>query len=336
MKVPTISATVLALTSSASASPTDWTGTYPDSFYGGDYKVCVTLQGGVYYGQALFSQVGYMRGTIDPTTNDWTGNWYKAGIESRRGTFAFSLSSGTMTGTFTESNGAQETVTSARSSSTEPSPLECFRADPAILDGTESFSFAGDWIVGSVDRYVYVDSNNILSGSYDYGEDKAIPGWYYGSVRESGQVAQLQWYDPGVYEGMYLFAAKNATSQYIIWWGFDWISNFDISKKNQGHWADDGFGTRIDRKSSDMTDYNLANKHHCYHLVTSSFEEGCVQTSSSSEDDDDQLTTVEALAGATLAFSLIGMVAGLVACGKVMIGGGKAPMAGAAASDSKL
>jgi hypothetical protein len=319
------------------ASPTDWTGTYPDSLYGGNYAVCVTLQGGVYYGQALFSEVGYMRGTIDPSNNEWTGNWYMAGIESRRGTFVFSLSSNTMTGTFTEPNGAQETVTSTRSSSTEPSPLQCFRADPEFLDGTGSFSFAGDWLVGSVDRYVYVDSNNILTGSYDYGENRDIPGWYYGSVRENGQVAQLQWYDPGVYEGMYLFAAKNATSQYIIWWGFDWISDFDYSQKNQGNWDVNGFGTRIDYKKSDVTDFNLANKHYCYQLITSSFEEGCLERSSTSfneEDDDDELNTIQTLTEATLAFSLVGMLAGLVTCGKVMMGRGNAPMAGA--SDSKL
>jgi hypothetical protein len=315
--------------------PSDWTGTYPDSLFGGDFKVCVTLYNGVYYGQALFSQVGYMRGTINVSTNVWTGNWYMAGVEGRRGTFSFSLAADTMTGTFTESNGAQETIISARSSSTEPSSLECFRADPEYLDFSTSFSFSGDWWVGSVDRYVFVDSSNVLTGSYDYGQNLDVPGWYYGNVRENGHVAQLQWYEEGNFEGMYLFAAKNATSQYILWWGFDWVSDFSYSQKNDGHWATNGFGTRIDYKKSDVTDYSLANTHYCYHLISTTFEEECAQQTSDVGNKDEDDDTVLELVGATLAFVLIGMTATLIVCGKMM-SGKKPPMANAAASDSNL
>lgn len=326
--------------------PNDWTGTYPDSLFGGEFKVCVTLHSGVYYGQALFSQVGYMRGTIDPSTNDWTGNWYMAGIEGRRGAFSFSLSAGAMTGTFTESNGAQETVTSTRSSSTEPSPLECFRADPEYLDTTSSFSYAGNWWVGWVDRNVFVDSNNLLTGSYDYGDNFDVPGWYYGYVHENGQVAQLQWYEEANFEGIYLFAAKNATSQYILWWGFDRISDFNYAKKNMDHWNTNGFGTRVDYKKSDVTDYSLANAHYCYQLITPTFEEECLQRASSDMNNNNTISYIsngeadddEALidmVGATLALVLIGMIASLVVCG-LSLKKQNGPMAGATASDSKL
>jgi hypothetical protein len=317
------------------AHPMDWTGTYPDSLFGGEFKVCVTLQGGIFYGQALFSQVGYMRGTIDSSTNEWTGNWYMAGVEGRRGMFSFSLASDIMTGTFTESNGAQETLTSARSSTIEPSSLECFRTDPEYLELTRSFSFSGDWWVGSVDRYVFVDSNNILTGSYDYGQNLDVPGWYYGNVRENGHVAQLQWYEEANFEGMYLFVAKNATSQYILWWGFDWIADFNYSKKNEGHWAATGFGTRIDYKKSDITDYALANTHYCYHLITTTFEEECLQRTSdvSSENEDDD--TLLELVGATFTLVLIGVIASLIVCAK-LVTGRKSPMASESASDSKL
>ena len=157
-------------------------GSYPDNFYGGEYKICVTEHNGVYYGQALHSKVGYMRGTIDSGTNVWTGNYFLAGIEGRRGTFSFSLSTDTFTGTFTENSGAVETVTGTRTSSTEPTDLECFRAEPELLDGSESFSFGGYWI-DKADRFIYVDANDVITGSFNYGEGLSIPGWCHGKKK---------------------------------------------------------------------------------------------------------------------------------------------------------
>ena len=149
---------------------------------GGKYHLCVTLVDGTYYGQGLFSKVGYMRGVIDATTDVWTGNWYMSGIESRRGTFSYTLPTTTSySGTRTETNGEMETLTGNKFATGSPTDLECFKAEPQILSGTESFTFAGDWLVGNVDRYVNVDANNLLTGSYDYGEGMNIPGWYYGT-----------------------------------------------------------------------------------------------------------------------------------------------------------
>ena len=115
-------------------------------------------------------------------------------------------------------------------------------------------------------------------------------------------------------------------------WGFDWISEFDYSREGQDHWADTGSGTRIDFKGGNQMDYDLANQNRCYQLITESFESECLETTSA---DDDDIKAVETLLITTLTFSLIGMVAGLVACGKSLLSGGSStPMS--ENSDAKL
>lgn len=78
------------------------------------------------------------------STNQWTGNYYLSGLEARRGAFSLGLSSGVMTGTFTESNGAVEAISETQSSTTEPTDLECFKVDTELLDGSKEFTFSGD------------------------------------------------------------------------------------------------------------------------------------------------------------------------------------------------
>ena len=63
---------VLCLRPVSAATPSTWEGSYPDPVYGGTINVCVTDVNCVYYGQALFSNVGYMRGTIDASSLQWT------------------------------------------------------------------------------------------------------------------------------------------------------------------------------------------------------------------------------------------------------------------------
>jgi hypothetical protein len=286
----------------------------------------------------LFRQVGFMRGTIDSGTDQWTGNYYLSGLEARRGTFSLGISSGVMSGTFTESNGAVETISETQSSTTEPTDLECFKVDTELLDGSGEFTFGGDWL-DNVERFVHVDETDRLTGSYDYGENQAIPGWYYGRVSEGGQVAQLNWYDPGDLEGIYIFGAKNSTAQYIIWWGFDWISDFDYTSKNVNFWGDDGFGTRIDLKINNIVDYSEANRNRCYMLNSESSEASCMEQDSAYsefntlQDDNDELMT---LVTVVLAFTVVTTVAAVIACAKSLTGGGSAPMAGSEKSEAKL
>ena len=71
----------------------DWVGSYNDPIYGGYIRVCVSDVNSVFYGQGVFSELGYMRGTIDPSTLSWTGNFWTAGIEEKHGSFNLTLAS---------------------------------------------------------------------------------------------------------------------------------------------------------------------------------------------------------------------------------------------------
>ena len=69
---------------------TEWNGVYTDSIYGADIYVCVSEVDGVYNGQATFSLVGNMRGTID-VNNMFTGEYWTKGWEDLQGTFSLTL-----------------------------------------------------------------------------------------------------------------------------------------------------------------------------------------------------------------------------------------------------
>jgi len=83
---------------------TDWNGVYTDPVYGGNIYVCVSEVNGVYYGQATFSLIGYMRGTID-VNNVFTGEYWPQGWEGLQGTFSLTLTGAAYTGTFSQKPG---------------------------------------------------------------------------------------------------------------------------------------------------------------------------------------------------------------------------------------
>ena len=112
--------------------------------------------------------------------------------------------------------------------------------------------------------------------------------------------------------------------------GADWISDYSFAAMGTGHWADTGFGTRVDLKVSEVDDYNLANKNRCYQLITASFEESCVEQLA---DGDDDAAAALTLMYPTLVFAAIGMIAALVSCAGGLMGKTGAPMAGS--SDAK-
>lgn len=82
---------VCAVHSSASS---DWSGEYQDTTFGGSLFVCISYvtesdTTTTIIGQGVFSQFGYMRGEV--MGNQWVGEFFMAGLESRHGTFNFTL-----------------------------------------------------------------------------------------------------------------------------------------------------------------------------------------------------------------------------------------------------
>lgn len=152
----------------------NWEGTYVDSIYGGNINVCVTLiDSGAYIGQALFSQVGYMRGPIDPNNLQWTGDFFTAGQEAKQGSFALNLNSldSSIDGWFMEKAGLgiNYTFSSTQLSSLTPSNLECFRTDASYLSSVPpAYTYSGLYNVGyDCENYYDADADEVY-GSYTY------------------------------------------------------------------------------------------------------------------------------------------------------------------------
>lgn len=106
MYLSLLAVVIVALLGSHSslALQTEWNGVYTDPIYGGSIYVCVSEVDNVFYGQATFSLIGYMRGTID-VNNVFTGHYWTQGWEGLQGTFSLTLTGTSYTGTFTQSPG---------------------------------------------------------------------------------------------------------------------------------------------------------------------------------------------------------------------------------------
>ncbi|RYG63319.1 hypothetical protein EON64_16170 [archaeon] len=134
----------------AGAAPTDWVGTYTEPTYGGNLVVCVsTITSGsdqTYYGQALLSSVGYLRGTI--AGNVWTGQYVLAGVEAIKGDFTLVLdtsgATATYSGNYTQAGSSiVYSAAGSQTSSSTPSDLDCFRVDDSLLTDTSTYDFTG-------------------------------------------------------------------------------------------------------------------------------------------------------------------------------------------------
>lgn len=141
----------------------EWTGTYNDPIYGGFINVCVSSVDGIFFGQALFSEIGYMRGTIDGALL-WTGNFWSAGYEIKRGTFSLQLTLGaptTFSGTFYEMPGINYDISSTQLSSVEPTNEACFKTDDSLLsvNNPPFFNLNGSWS-GTTFQYSFVNPIN--------------------------------------------------------------------------------------------------------------------------------------------------------------------------------
>lgn len=329
---------VLSLAASAHAAPMDWNGIWSDEVFGGKLQVCVSLVNSVYYAQGTNSELGYMRGTID-ASDVWTGNFYLQGLESRRGTFSLTLSqaaSNTFAGVWTEKPSVLETFTSTgvQESTVEPPNFKCFKADDSYLTTTDAHSFSGYYTNSGGTEWWIQDhqDTHVASYIYDWGDAAGTIGLGHcvGTNHEKGQVMAHNWYEQGSWQGIEMLVAKNATSFYLSWWFVARTADWTYCDPD----TDDGcYHAQKFIYNKQSSENQAADDNFCSNFDTTYDEDLCVQRTTVCDGDDDDVSTVKTLMYPVLAFSAIGMVAALVACGAGFMGGSKAPMAG---SEAKL
>lgn len=301
----------------ARAAQTDWVGTYADPTYGGNLAVCVSLVNGVYYGQALISSVGYLRGTID-ASNVWTGQYFLAGNAAIRGNFTLTLNGAATaySGTYQQA-GSSDVVYSvtnaAKSSSSTPTDLECFQVDDSMLTTTTTYDLTGALTYDYYVTYWYMSvSDTTLTSSYVYvyQDGTQSPGTSYGTSFLNGQLVLDNWYESADATGIEITLAKNSTHTYNLWWYLPSISNFDYSQQSV-----DDFGIHVLAKvttvsQAEIIEESTANV--CYALWTESAEQSCLATGGDDDDDDDLNSNLLATAVAFSVVTFVSVVAVLI------------------------
>lgn len=307
---------IVALLGVIYADQTNWVGTYSDPTYGGLLNVCVTNVGGVYYGQALMSDVGYLRGTIS-SANVWTGNYYLSGLAGQRGTFSLTLSTdfSTYSGTYFQAGSdISYTVSSAaRTSSLTPTDIQCFKADPSMLTATTNVNMTAAYDACEPGGSCYTiyfgtndDSTSTTSYIYNYPDGTPSPGCSEGAMFMNGQIVTNDWYETGPDNGIELMVAKNATYFYVVWWFFPSMADFDYSLQNIDYFG--SYSMPKDNTISTATANSLAYENVCYALWTTDAETSCLDTSTSNDDNDDGGNFSDAdhsLLAVTTAFSVM-------------------------------
>lgn len=320
----------------ALAAPGQWNGFFSDPMYGGNISVCVTqTPGSVYYAQAVISNLGYMRGTINSNTNTWAGQFWLSGFEAKNGDFSLTLAGNgnSYSGTFTEKPGSKLIVTTSGdrvASDSTPSDTDCFKTDSSFLTTSTYTDYTGTYYEPG-DNYPWSESTNsetaMYTGSYEYpySDGSIIPGVDFGPIFLNGQVATFNWYEPGSDEGIGIQVAKNATSFYSLWWFFSRVSDFDYTLKDEDFYGQD-FSIR-DNSVSTADSETKAVSNMCYMLSTDSAEESCLESysddnsggsnsggSSSSNNNDDEADQTLSMATAAFVFAfftfllLVGMI----------------------------
>lgn len=304
----------VALLGYVMSSPADWEGTFNDPVYGGNFKVCVTYSSefDTYYAQGKFSDVGYIRGTVD-AFDQWTGEYWMAGREGKHGSFNFSLTDPgggnplEYSGYFNEMPGYMYSFSGEKSSSSTPSDLECFRSDLSLLTSSSRFDFTGLWTVNGATRYMYATSQYLIS-SYFYAPPSDFHGFQAGPLYSNGQVHSSNWYEDGDWQGLYLFVAKNDNTLYSLWWEYDALADFDYSMRMNTAY----FGQSVSvRDESIMVSYEDSNVHACYMLSGDKEEKECAEEYDERLDEEDEEGGSQvgmAAAGATLAFAVANVV----------------------------
>lgn len=285
----------------AFASQQDWEGCWPDQIWGGKIHVCVSTVGAVYYGQATFSKIGYMRGIID-SDDVWTGNFYLQGLSAPRGTFSLALSTGStnaFNGTWTLS-GYQQTFTTSdiqQESATTPDDSMCFRADDDLLTSSEEYYLSGRYLHNSNNVYTFYANSQYRYCSYYYEWNTGFEyGYIQGPTFENGQVGPNQWYESGSTQGIEMFVAKNETAVYYMWWTAESVAAWDGPDGTQ-----DNSMSMIFRTSSPNTDYN---DYMCYAFESAFQENQCFGAPTADNDDVIKSNTITSVSG-IMAFGTI-------------------------------
>lgn len=140
-----------------------WSGKFEDTTFGGSLFVCVsevteadTTVSTI--GQGMLSKFGYLRGQI--RGDEWTGNYYLAGIEARHGTFSLSLAGDGLSysGLFSESVGYSYAMGGNKLSTVVPKDTDCFKTDASLLTQSARltlYSYTSNAIATNIARYVY-------------------------------------------------------------------------------------------------------------------------------------------------------------------------------------
>eukprot|EP01031_Cornospumella_fuschlensis_P026287 gene26287-31754_t len=299
------------------AAPADWVGTYTEPIYGGNLAVCVstitdsTSGTTTYYGQAVMSSVGYLRGTI--AGNVWTGQYVLAGAEAINGDFVLVLdpTTSTYSGNYTQAGSSiVATATGTQTSASTPSDLECFKVDDDLLTQTTFFDMTGVYGVASTPNYMYSsDGYCQVSYTYYYSDGTPSPGTGYGPTFWNGQVYVFNWYETGSDEGIEIEVAKNSTTNYYVWWFIPSMSSFDYSSGSTP-------GNTATNYRNKLSGYSYADavtgssEYMCYALWTTSAESSCIGATSDDDDDDDDGDGINShLVGTAAAFSVLTFVA---------------------------
>ncbi len=248
-----------------------WNGKYTDPMYGGYFYICTSYVGGVTYGQGVFSELGYMRGTID-SHNNFVGNFWTGG-EVKQGTFNLTLNNNGFTGSFVELPTIEIPITSSLLSSKTPTNLECFKADDSMLNpSVDKFDITGNW---QTEYFFYQHSDDRVQASYDYFYQNGIvtQGFFDMKAFNNGQFFGGTWSENGGYRGNQVFSVLNSTHIYNTWWFIDRLTDFNYTAMVDDpnlHLTE--ILHRTESKLDMVTESNINN---CNILLTESDEASC-------------------------------------------------------------
>jgi hypothetical protein len=321
---------LLMLAATGSALETDWNGMFSEPIYGGNINVCVSEVNGVFYGQATFSWVGYMRGTID-SSGVFSGDYWTMGFEALQGTFELTLVGSAYSGSFTQLPAMTYSTSGTQLSTATPSDENCQRSDDYLLTSSEYYSSTGSYNSFGEQGIIIAESAAGLgttygSYQYTYADGSLVYGNDYMTSYLNGQVKAGRWSETGEYEGINMYVAKNSTHHYTAWWFISRMADFDYSLSTDA----DIQGSGMFAKTDDVYMADLdADEYLCYSLPTADAEEDCVD--SSDEDDDDEGTSAHVLT--TMAFSILSFIAILVFGGVILSEVKKRPVTANSSSD---
>jgi hypothetical protein len=321
----------------AAAQETLWQGTWTDPVLGGSINVCVDVDSnGIYWGQALMSDAGYMRGkiTVDGAGNAvWDGKVAFGGQQAPWASFSYSIPTTAQTTFKVQSYQVVPYPSSTypdgtQQSTARPPDQECFAVDDPDFLNNGNFSYSGSWYSDQGTPWYSSVSSNYYYASYYYVWQDGTPAdaYNFGSITDKfasdavGQVMQSSWYEAGNVEGIQLAVAKNATAYYYTWWYITSMTYFDYTTKKYN--SNYGY-SQVSRLAT--TPYQSATMYACLELDNSDAESSCFadsedvvvnqtsyfDTCSISNDDDGMFEGSDGTVISTLVFLVVNFLMGL-------------------------